>query len=295
MELFDLYTSDRQKTDRTMVRGEPTPEGCYRLVVHVCIFDSEGRMLIQQRQPFKKGWSNLWDVSVGGSAISGDSSQSAAERETLEELGLRIDPSAVRPSLTIHWEHGFDDYYNRYINRMNLNVYGTKRVFVPMPELYVIYHGDRGDRPDEIRLSKEIFGLANPADAFVDVKAKIIYDSKQGDIINQYVTFARVFDSQIVRYGYTQKAVDETIRICKDRNVLSEFLAEEEVATIMFTMADEEKARKFYEEELKTETKTSDWLEAIRALMDSMKWSATQAMDALKIPTSERATYTSML
>mgnify|MGYP006872995171 FL=1 len=201
----------------------------------------------------------------------------------------------MRPSLTIHWEHGFDDYYNRYINRMNLNVYGTKRVFVPMPELYVIYHGDRGDRPDEIRLSKEIFGLANPADAFVDVKAKIIYDSKQGDIINQYVTFARVFDSQIVRYGYTQKALDETIRICKDRNVLSEFLAEEEVATIMFTMADEEKARKFYEEELKTETKTSDWLEAIRALMDSMKWSATQAMDALKIPTSERATYTSML
>ena len=111
MELFDLYTKDRVKNGRTMVRGEPVPEGCYRIVVHICIFDSEGRMLIQQRQPFKHGWSNMWDITVGGSAIAGDSSRSAAERETREELGLFLDLSAVRPSLTIHWENGFDDYY----------------------------------------------------------------------------------------------------------------------------------------------------------------------------------------
>ena len=111
MELFDLYTADREKTGQTMVRGDAVPEGFYRLVVHVCIFHPDGRMLIQQRQPFKKGWSNLWDVTVGGSAASGDSSRSAAERETLEELGLSIDLSDVRPTLTIHWEHGFDDYY----------------------------------------------------------------------------------------------------------------------------------------------------------------------------------------
>ena len=111
MELFDLYTAEREKTGLTMARGEPTPEGFYRLVVHVCIFNAEGQMLIQQRQPFKKGWSNLWDVSVGGCAVSGDSSRSAAERETLEELGLPVDLSGVRPTMTIHWEHGFDDYY----------------------------------------------------------------------------------------------------------------------------------------------------------------------------------------
>jgi len=111
VELFDLYTADRVKTGRTMVRGEPTPEGYYRLVVHVCIFNQEGQMLIQQRQPFKQGWSNLWDITVGGSAISGDSSRSAAERETLEELGLSIHLTDVRPTITIYWEHGFDDYY----------------------------------------------------------------------------------------------------------------------------------------------------------------------------------------
>ena len=111
MELFDLYTADREKTGQTMVRGEPVPEGLFRLVVHVCIFHPDGRMLIQQRQPFKKGWSGLWDVTVGGCAVSGDSSRAAAERETREELGLSVDLSAVRPTLTIHWEHGFDDIY----------------------------------------------------------------------------------------------------------------------------------------------------------------------------------------
>ena len=111
MELFDLYTSDRIKTGKTMVRGEPTPEGCYRMVVHVCIFNPDGQMLIQQRQPFKRGWSNLWDISVGGSAIAGDTSRTAAERETMEELGLAVDLSDERPTLTLHWEHGFDDYY----------------------------------------------------------------------------------------------------------------------------------------------------------------------------------------
>ncbi len=111
MELFDLYTADREKTGQTMVRGEPTPEGFFRLVVHVCIFHPDGKMLIQQRQPFKQGWSNLWDVTVGGSAVSGDTSRSAAERETREELGLSIDLSEVRPTLTIDWEHGFDDFY----------------------------------------------------------------------------------------------------------------------------------------------------------------------------------------
>ena len=111
MELFDLYTEDREKTGKTMVRGKKVPEGLYRMVIHVCIFDEAGRMLIQQRQPFKEGWPNRWDISVGGSAVAGDSSRSAAERETMEELGLSIDLTEVRPSLTIYFEHGFDDYY----------------------------------------------------------------------------------------------------------------------------------------------------------------------------------------
>ena len=145
------------------------------------------------------------------------------------------------------------DTYNRYINREKLNIYGTKKVKLPIPELYVIYHGERGDKPDEITLSRDIFGLEDQANIFVDVKAKIIYDSTPGDIIDQFITFARVFDSQIQEYGRTREAVEETLRICRDKDVLREYLREEEAATIMFTMLDEEKARRFWEEELRQE------------------------------------------
>lgn len=111
MEFWDIYDVERLKTGETMVRGGEFPEGAYHMVVHVCIFNAKGEMLIQQRQSFKEGWPNLWDISVGGSAVSGDSSQSAAEREVQEELGLTIDLTGIRPHLTINFDKGFDDFY----------------------------------------------------------------------------------------------------------------------------------------------------------------------------------------
>lgn len=49
MELWDLYTKDRERLNRTMVRGGAQPENTYRLVVHICLFNFKGEMLIQQR------------------------------------------------------------------------------------------------------------------------------------------------------------------------------------------------------------------------------------------------------
>ena len=132
MEILDLYTADREKTGKTMVRGEETPEGYYRLVVHICIFNEAGQLLIQQRQPFKEGWPGKWDISVGGSAIAGDTSRTAAERETREELGLELDLSNERPIITVHWKNGFDDYYvltkNVDLNSLHLQEEEVKAV-----------------------------------------------------------------------------------------------------------------------------------------------------------------------
>ena len=111
MEIWDLYDFNRELTDKKIKRGDPIPEGYYRLVVHVCIFNGMGEMLIQKRQPFKKGWSGMWDVSVGGSAVSGDTSAMAAERELFEELGIRRSFYGVRPTLTYNFDKGFDDVY----------------------------------------------------------------------------------------------------------------------------------------------------------------------------------------
>jgi isopentenyldiphosphate isomerase len=111
MERWDLYDRDRIPTGETHQRGTPVPEGRYHMVVHVVIFNTRGEMLIQQRQPFKEGWPNLWDVTVGGSAVAGDDSRAAAERETREELGLAIDLSDELPKLILPFDCGFDDVY----------------------------------------------------------------------------------------------------------------------------------------------------------------------------------------
>ncbi|KGJ49024.1 NUDIX hydrolase [Clostridium sp. NCR] len=111
MEIWDLYDKDRIKTGETMVRGNQFKKNTYHLVVHVCIFNLEGKMLIQQRQPFKDGWPNMWDITVGGSAVSGDTSQLAAEREVYEEIGYKLSLDGIRPSLTINFDKGFDDIY----------------------------------------------------------------------------------------------------------------------------------------------------------------------------------------
>ena len=111
MEIWDLYDEERRLTGETMRRGDPIPEGYYHLVVHCAVFNGAGEMLIQHRQPFKEGWSDLWDISMGGSAVAGDDSRSACAREVREELGLEIDLAGVRPAMTLYFPGIIDDVY----------------------------------------------------------------------------------------------------------------------------------------------------------------------------------------
>lgn len=111
MEIWDLYDKYRNKLDITMNRGDEVPENCYRLAIKLCIFNSNGEMLIQQRSSNKEEYADSWDISVRGSAISGESSEAAVKRETKEELGIDIDNESIRPYLTVHHSDWFDDIY----------------------------------------------------------------------------------------------------------------------------------------------------------------------------------------
>ena len=111
MEMVDLYNENRIPLGRTAERHAPKGPGEYRVVVHVCAFDSRGRLLIQRRTEEKKLWPGRWDVSVGGGVDAGETSRQAAEREFREELGVSLDLSGLRPSVTVNFDGGFDDFY----------------------------------------------------------------------------------------------------------------------------------------------------------------------------------------
>jgi len=118
---------------------------------------------------------------------------------------------------------------------------------MPAPELYVIYTGARKSRPEEISFSEEFF---DGKDICLDVKVKMIYDGEEGDIINQYVKFTKVCNEQVSLYGRTRKAIKETIRICKNKNVLKEYLEsrEQEVLSMLMELYDQEEVMRSYVE-----------------------------------------------
>ena len=128
--------------------------------------------------------------------------------------------------------------YNDYCTENGLDLYSAKKVELPKPELYVIFTGEIKTHPEYISLKDEFWG----GDAVVDAKVKVIYDGQPGDIINQYVTFTRIANDQMKKYGRTQKAAEETIRICINEDVLADYLKEKEVEVmdIMTALFDEE-------------------------------------------------------
>ena len=111
MEYFDVYDENRNFLNKVMPKGTKLNDNQYKLVVHVCIFNSKNQMLIQQRQNIKSTYPNTWDISVGGHVITGETTKQAAHRETFEELGLDIDFENERPFFTINFTTGFDDFY----------------------------------------------------------------------------------------------------------------------------------------------------------------------------------------
>ncbi len=137
--------------------------------------------------------------------------------------------------------------YHEYFERRNDNLYGSKKVKLPKAELYVIFTGKRVSKPEYVSLSEEFWGGEKRA---IDVKVKMIYDGKDNDIISQYVAFTKVYDEQVKLYGRTREAVTNTINICKDRDVLKEYLLsrEKEVVDMMMTLFDDEQVMRAYVE-----------------------------------------------
>ncbi len=135
--------------------------------------------------------------------------------------------------------------WNAHIETTNQNRYGSKKLELPRPELYMIYTGRRKSRPAWLNLSDEFFEGNRD---FLEAKVRVLYGEGKKDIISQYVDFTTVYNEQVKRYGETREAVLETIRICKDRDVLREYLEnhEKEVISIMMALFDQKRAVEQY-------------------------------------------------
>lgn len=124
MEQWDIVNGFREKVGKTWIRGDEMSEGDYHQVVHIWIMNKNGQILIQQRQPWKIGWPNMWDCSAAGSVLMGETSEMGAIRETKEELGIELQMEHAEVIFTVKFSRGFDDHWlvkqNIDVEKLNL-------------------------------------------------------------------------------------------------------------------------------------------------------------------------------
>ncbi|MCD8221444.1 MAG: hypothetical protein LUD07_04485 [Clostridiales bacterium] len=129
--------------------------------------------------------------------------------------------------------------------------------------------------------------------------AQVLDDISKGKETSDRI-FPNVMSSYTVDY-YTKEhkaeAVRETFRICKDRNILKEFIEshEKEAADIMVQLYDQREVVENYGKSQYAEGETTATLDNIRNLMESLKITAEQAMKLLKISAADQSRYQMML
>lgn len=74
---------------RVISRREMRATAARHRAVFIAVLSSRGELLVHRRALTKDIWPGWWDVAVGGVMAPGESADSAAAREMLEELGLR--------------------------------------------------------------------------------------------------------------------------------------------------------------------------------------------------------------
>lgn len=202
--------------------------------------------------------------------------------------------------------------YKEYVQENQYNLYSTKPVSIPRPELYMVYVGEPREIPDVLHLSD----LYSSEGGDVELTVHVLKDSGQKNIVDQYIRFSEICNEER-KVCRSEEAPGEILRRCKEEGVLMPFLQlrEKEVSDIMVTLFDEEYVAKMFEREIREESlqegmqkglqkgmqqgiqqgREKAWTDALRNLVTATGWPLEKAMTSLNIPEVDRMTYREIL
>ncbi len=129
-------------------------------------------------------------------------------------------------------------------------------------------------------LSDEFFYSSD----LIELKAKIFYDEDKTDILHQYITFTKILMEQEEIYGRKKTAVEETIKICMNRDILSKYLGEREmeVISMMSLLYNEDVIRRNYMKEVIGEAEERGRAKEIISLSKDFGLSDTEILSRLQ-------------
>ena len=138
--------------------------------------------------------------------------------------------------------------YKKIFYKEKTNLYGSKKVNMSIPELYVLYTGKKEVEEKVISLNKEFFNNKAP----IDLKVKVITKAEKNSILYQYIEFSKITDSLIKKYGYKKATAEKIVNSCIKKNILKEYLTnrKKEVVDIMGVLFDQDIITKNYENEI---------------------------------------------
>lgn len=131
-ELIDVLDENGNRTGEILTREEIHQKGlCHRIVV-IAIIDAKGNILMQQRSKNKSKNPGKWDVAAAGHVSSGQTSTEAAIRETLEEVGIKVNEKELEYILTYKNKENVDE---DYIDNQIYDCYIVKREEIDLKDI----------------------------------------------------------------------------------------------------------------------------------------------------------------
>jgi isopentenyl-diphosphate delta-isomerase len=99
-EIIDVLNEDSKVVD-TISRELAERDNHITENVLIFVFNSLGRVWIQLRPLTKNHYPGKWDISACGGVLSDETNEQAAQRETLEEMGIEVDLHHIESFLNV--------------------------------------------------------------------------------------------------------------------------------------------------------------------------------------------------
>jgi isopentenyldiphosphate isomerase len=179
-ELIDILTEEGEKTGKTALKSEAHKNGWFHATVHIWLFTSDEKILLQKRALTKKVFPGLWDISVAGHIGAGESILSSAKREVFEEIGLTIqEVDLIKIGTRVHQvshANGIQDNEHHHVFIAELKI--------PVAQLKIQTEEVAAIKLFELTILKDTKNLENVLlsrfhDYYVSVYDKIIKHLKQ--------------------------------------------------------------------------------------------------------------------